>query len=93
MERVDDCTLMQTAFYMEGRRESLMKSDPVMYDILVAGVLIAAADEIAQEMHDKHSLIKVERALKTLAMEYPGLMHREALCGTIEDFLYKFNDN
>ena len=71
--------------------EKLKKEHPMECDVIVAEVLTWVADLISEydESYTPYTRIVAEKALKKVATDYPGLLHREALCETIGDFLYQ----
>ena len=75
--------------------EKLKKEHPMECDAIVAEVLTWAADLISEydEGYMPYTRMVAEKALKKVATDYPGLLHRDALCETIDDFLYQHEED
>ena len=75
--------------------EKLKKEHPMECDAIVAEVLTLAADLISEYDDDymPYTRMVAEKALKKVATDYPGLLHRDALCETIDDFLYQHKED
>lgn len=79
--------LLGTKLYDNVR--ALQKEHPAEVDAIVAEALLMAADYASEKTWDMHCFIIMANALKNVAMNYPGLLHREDLCQTIEDIIYQ----